>query len=81
MRRLISIWTRKTTDKPAAGSAGNTIWLFHLHLAVGVRRRSLSEADQIKNELAPFSIRNGFALQMIEVSGRNQTESAAIRSC
>ena len=38
------------------------------------------KAEQIKDDLALYSISKGFALQMIEVSGHNQTNSTAIRS-
>ena len=81
MRRLISIWTRKTTDKPAT----QVSWKHHLAfftvtfltVASGVVYLKI---DQIKADLAQYSVSKGFALQMIEVSGRNHTESAAIRT-
>ena len=81
MRRLISIWTRKTTDKPAAWISWKHYLAFFTFTLLSVSGGAVYlRADQIKNDLTLYSITNGFALQMIEISGRNQTESAAIRS-
>ena len=81
MRRIISIWTRKTTDKPAARVSWKSYFAVLTFTLLSVSGGAVYlKADQINNELALFSISKGFALQMIEVSGRNQTESAAIRS-
>ena len=81
MRRIISIWTRKTTDKPAARSRWKNYFAFLTFTLLSVSGGAVYlKADQINNELALFSISKGFALQMIEVSGRNHTDSAAIRS-
>ena len=81
MRRIISIWTRKTTDKPAARASWKNYFAFLTFTLLSVSGGAVYlKADQINNELALLSISKGFALQIIEVSGRNHTESAAIRS-
>ena len=81
MRRIISIWTRKTTDKPAARVSLKNYFAFLIFTLLSVSGGAVYlKADQINTELALFSISKGFALQMIEVSGRNHTESVVIRS-
>ena len=81
MRRLISIWTQKTTDKTAERVGWKNYLAFFTFTFLTVSSGAVYlKADQIKDELALYSLSKGFALQMIEVSGRNHTESAAIRS-
>ena len=81
MRRIISIWTRKTTDKPAAPvSWKHYLAFFTLTLLTVSGGAVYLKADQIKNHLALYSISKGFALKIIEASGRNHTDFAAIRS-
>ena len=81
MRRVISIWTRKTTDKSAARASWKNYFAFLTFTLLSMSGGAVYlKADKINNELALFSISKGFALQIIEVSGRNHTESSAIRS-
>ena len=81
MRRLISIWTRKITDKPAKlVSLKHYLAFFTFTFLTVFCGAVYLKAEQIKDELALYSLSKGFALQMIEVSGRNHTEAAAIRS-
>ena len=81
MRRIISIWARKTTDKTAARVSLKTYFAFLTFTLLSVSGGVVYlKADQISNELGLFSVSKGFALQMIEVSGRNHTESKALRS-
>ena len=81
MRRLISIWTPKTKDKPATQASWkhNVAFFTVTFLTVAIGAVYL-KADQIKAELAQYSVSKGFGLQMIKVSGRNHTETAAIRA-
>ncbi|MBL81628.1 MAG: hypothetical protein CMM80_03645 [Rhodospirillaceae bacterium] len=81
MRRIISIWTQKTTDKTAERVGWKNYLAFFTFTFLVVSSGAVYlKADQIKDDLALYSFSKGFALQMIEVSGRNHTESAAIRS-
>ena len=81
MRRMISIWTQKTTDKTAERVGWKNYLAFFTFTFLVVSSGAVYlKADQIKDDLALYSFSKGFALQMIEVSGRNHTESAAIRS-
>ena len=81
MRRIISIWTRKTTNEPVARVSWKNYFAFLTFTLLSVSGGAIYlKANQINNELALLSISKGFALKMIEVSGRNHTESAAIRS-
>ena len=74
MRRIISILTGKTTDKPAARISWKNYFVFLTFTLLSVSGGAVYlKADQISNELALFSISKGFALQMFEVSGRNHT--------
>ena len=81
MRRLISIWTRKTTDKPAPRVSWKHYLTFFTVTFLTVSGGAVYlKADQIKNDLAQYSVSKGFALKMIKVSGRNHTESASIHT-
>ena len=81
MRRLIGIWTRKTTNKPAKRVTWKHYLAFFTFTFLVVSSGAVYlKAEQIKDDLNLYSFRKGFALQMIEVSGRNHTETAAIRS-
>ena len=81
MRRLVSIWTRKTTDKPVARVRWKIYLAFFIFTLLSITGgTAYLKADQIKNDLALYSISKGFALQMIEISGRNHTRSTAIHS-
>ncbi len=81
MRRLIKILTQKTKDKPVARVSWKHYLAFFvvtlLTVASGAVYLSL---DRIKTDLAHYTANKGFSLQTINVSGRNQTESAAIRA-
>ena len=77
MRRLISIWRRETTDKPAARVSWKHYLAFFTFTLLTVSSGAVYlKAEQIKDDLALYSISKGFALQMIEVSGHNQTNSS-----
>ena len=81
MRRLISIWTQKTTDKPAMRvSWKHCLTFFTVTFLTVASGAVYLKVDQIKADLAQYTVSKGFALQMIEVSGRNHTEAAAIRA-
>ncbi len=71
MRRLISIWTRKTTDKTAEQvSWKHNLAFFTFTFLIVSSGAIYLKADQINDDLAQYSLSKGFALQMIEVSGR-----------
>ena len=81
MRRLISIWKRGTTDKPVAWVNWKHYLAFFTLIFLTVAGGTVYlKADLIKSDLAHYSVNKGFALQMIKVSGRNHTESEAIRA-
>ena len=81
MRRLISIWTQKTMDKSVARVSWKNYLAFFTFTLLSVSGGAVYlKAEQIKNDMAMYSVSKGFVLQTIEVSGRNHTESEAIRS-
>ena len=81
MRRLVSIWKRETTDKSATRvSWKNYVAFFTLIFLTVASGAVYLKAELIKANLAQYSVNKGFALQMINVSGRNHTETEAIRT-
>lgn len=81
MRRLTAIWTSQTTDKPAARTSWKHYLAFFFVTFLTVSSIAIYlKADQIRKDLNQYSVRKGFALQLIEISGRNHTESETIRT-
>ena len=81
MRRLISLWNARQEDTASGRISWKGYLAFFCATFLSVRAGAVYiKADQIKDDLTVFSVKQGFSLTSIEVSGRNHTDPAAIRA-
>ena len=81
MRRLISIWARHKADKPAERVSWKNYLTFFIFTFLTVSSGAVYlKAGQIKEDIIQYTISKGFALQLIEMSGRNHIDSETVRA-
>lgn len=81
MRRLISIWMRNKTDRSATRVSWKQYLAFFTVTFLTVSGSAVYlKAGQFIDDMAQYSVSKGFTLKIIEITGRNHTESEAIRA-